>query len=310
MKFRNVIIIVTLILVSTSCNQDKVFEDEQYKNVFALVCGEDNVYTYFFDLRKDESVGYISLSMGGSNNISEDVTVNLVEDKSYIDTYNRINFDMDIVKFANPLPASKYNIESFQCKIAAGEVKTSLPVKIRPAGLSPDSTYFIAVRVDSYNRYEVNPQKSYLLYRVGIKNYWSLGNGSSSYTLRGYLKEQGASAEIMTPGMKIMQPLAKNKVRIMAGIETYKPNKEVFNKSAIILQISDDKKVTITSYKDMEVTQVNGDTNFPNIFKIENDGYKTYKTFLLRYNYKVDGKIYEMKEELRLEFDPKKEEEI
>ena len=49
-------------------------------------------------------------------------------------------------------------------------------------------------------------------------------------------------------------------------------------------------------------------TSFPNIFKIEDDGFKTYKTFLLRYNYVSGSTVVEMKEELRLEF--KEEDEI
>jgi hypothetical protein len=46
---------------------------------------------------------------------------------------------------------------------------------------------------------------------------------------------------------------------------------------------------------------VEDDPDFPNIFKIEDDGYRKYNTFLLRYNYKVGGTTYQMKEELRIE---------
>ncbi|MFV0418009.1 MAG: BT_3044 domain-containing protein [Dysgonomonas sp.] len=309
MKFRNIIIIVTFILGAASCNQDEVFEKEQYKNVFALISQSDNVYTKFFDLRKAESLGYISFSMGGTNRTGEDVVINLVEDKSYIDTYNSVNFDMDVQKYIKPLTESKYDIESMQCKIPAGEIGGQIPVRIRPEGLSPDSSYFISVRVDSYSKYEINPEKNYLLYRIRIKNYWAMGDGTSGYNLRGKRKEQGAATGIEIPGVKIMHPLSANKVRIMAGTETYKSDVATFNKYAIVLEIADDNKVTITSYKDVEVTQMNDDTDFPNIFRIEDDGFKTYKTFLLRYNYKAGGKTYEMREELRLQFNPKDEKE-
>lgn len=308
MNLKNIIISTTLVLVLSSCNQDKVYEDEQYKNVFALICNDENVYEYFFDLKNDESTGYVSLSMGGSNNISENITINLVEDRSYIDTYNKINFDMDVSKYAKPLSQAKYDIESYECTIPAGEVKTSVPIKIRPNGLSPDSTYFIAIRVDSYNRYEVNPEKNYLLFSVKIKNYWSKNNGTS-YTLRGFRKQEGSS-EVMVPGVKVMHPLTKNKVRIMAGTEIFEADRMVFNKSAITLEVSDNNKVTIAPYKDIKIEQINGDKDFPNTFKIEDDGFKTYKTFLLRYNYTIDGATYEMKEELRLEFDPKADDEL
>lgn len=307
MKFRNIIIIVTFILGAISCNQDEVFEKEQYKNVFALISQSDNVYSKFFDLRKEESLGYISFSMGGTNKTNDDVVINLVEDKSYIDAYNSVNFDMDVDKYIKPLDSDKYDIESFQCKIPAGEIGAQIPIRIRPEGLSPDSSYFISVRVDSYSKYEINPEKNYLLYRVRIKNYWAFGDGTTGYTLRGKRKEQGAATGIEIPGVKIMHPIAANKVRIMAGTETYKSDVATFNKYAIVLEIADDNTVTIKPYKDVEITQIDGDADFPNIFRIEDDGFKTYKTFLLRYNYKSNGKIYEMKEELRLQFNPKDE---
>jgi len=104
------------------------------------------------------------------------------------------------------------------------------------------------------------------------------------------------------PGRKVMHPLTVNQVRIMAGNETFSSNINVFNKYALILTIQDDKSVTIAPYKNVEVTQVNGDPDFPNIFKIDDDGFKKYKTFLLRYNYKQNNTILEIKEELRMEY--------
>lgn len=309
MKFRNIIIIAAFILGIVSCNQDEVFEKEQYKNVFALISQSDNVYTKYFDLRKDESLGYISFSMGGTNKTEEDVVINLVEDKSFIDAYNRVNFDMDVQKYIKPLSDSKYDLEALQCKIPAGEIGGQIPIRIRPAGLSPDSSYFISVRVDSYSKYEINPQKNYLLYRIRIKNYWALGDGTTGYNMRAKRKEKGSLTGIEIPGVKIMHPISANEVRVIAGTETYKSDVATFNKFAIVLEISDDNKVTIKPYKDVKVKQIDGDVDFPNIFRIDDDGFKTYKTFLLRYDYTVNGKTYEMQEELRLQFNPKDEKE-
>lgn len=305
MNLKNIIILAVIALVLSSCNQDKVFDDEQYKNTFAFISeNEENVYNWFFDYRNQESIGYISLSMGGSNAIKDDVKIKIVEDKSFIDAYNRTNFDMNVDKYINPLPKSKYDIESLECTISAGSTKATVPFKIRPAGLSPDSSYFISVRVDSYNRYEVNPEKSYLLYRIRTKNYWAMAGGSTSYMLRGYHKTQGAGSETMVPGMKVMHPISKDEVRIVAGTEVYASNREVLNKSAIVVKVLDDNRVEIKPYKSITVTQIDGDAKFPNIFKIEDDGFKTYKTFLLYYSYVIDGTTYEMKEELRLQFNP------
>jgi len=40
---------------------------------------------------------------------------------------------------------------------------------------------------------------------------------------------------------------------------------------------------------------------------VEDDGFKVYKTFLLHYSFRMSGDVYEMKEELRMEFDPDEE---
>lgn len=291
-----------------SCNDDELFEKEQYKNVFALISEGDNVARKSHQLG-DESVGYIAASLGGTNPTEKDIVVNLLEDKSLIDVYNKINYDTDVSKYARALPESKYDIDNYQFIIPAGEIGGRLPVRIRPDGLSPDSTYFIALRVESHSSYEVNPEKSYVLYGVEIKNRWAKADNNTIYNMRGKLRVGDSPTELEMPGTKIMHPLTKNSVRIMVGNEAFESDVNILNQLAIVLTVGDDNKVTITPYRHVEVTQVDGDKDFPNIFMVEDDGFKTYKTFLLRYNFKIGDTNYEMKEELRMEFNEEDEEE-
>ena len=101
-------------------------------------------------------------------------------------------------------------------------------------------------------------------------------------------------------------PLSRNKVRILADNIAFQPDTEVINKYGIILEVADDGNITISPYKNLKVTQVNGDPDFPNKFFIEKTLFKSYKVFLIRYNYINDaGNTIEMKEELRLEFSEK-----
>lgn len=291
-----------------ACNEDEVFEKEQYKNVFALVSESDNVAVKYHKLG-EESTGFVAASLGGTNPTTKDIVVNLVEDESLIDAYNKTNFDVDVSKYARPLPKDKYDIDSYQFTITKGEINGKLPLRIRPDGLSPDTTYFISLLVNSFDNYEINPEKNFVLYSVKLKNYWAKGNASTMYNMRGKLRQEGTTAEIEMPGTKIIQPLSTNRVRIMAGNETYESDITVFNNEAIILEISDDNKVTISPYKNIEVQQIDGDSEFPNIFFVENDGFKTYKTFLLHYSYRISTVTYFIKEELRLEFNEDEENE-
>ncbi len=304
MKNINYIVIVLIIALMgiLSCDRDEVFEKEQYKNVFAIVSKTDNIYSKYYDLREPESVGYLSVSCGGTNPTTKDIQISLVEDPCLIDNYNKTNYDVEYNKYALQLPKNMYDIDSYKLRIKAGEIKASLPIRIRPEGLSPDSIYFIPLRIDSHDTYEANPEKSYVLFGVRIKNYYAKAEGTT-YNLTG--KEQARSIF----GTKIIHPLGANKVRIMAGIEAYIADVDVHKKHALILEVNEEGKVSITPYGDIHVNQIDGDTDYPNIFKISFDGYRYYKTFLLRYDYTMNGQTYSMKEELRLQFNPDNEEE-
>ena len=298
---------LSLLFITLSCNRDEVFEREQYKNVFALISESNNVARKVHPLG-EESIGFVAASLGGTNPTTKDIVVNLVEDQSLLDDFNRINYDTDVSKYGKPLPASKFDIESYQFTINAGDISGRLPIKIRPDGLSPDTAYYISLRVESHSSYEINPEKSFILYQVRSKNIYAQADGNTSYSMRAKLRVQGSASELEMPGSKIMHPISDNKVRVMAGNETYESNINKFNQYAIILEVDENNNVEISPYGNLEVVQVNGDPEFPNIFKIEDDGFKTYKTFLLRYNYKSGNTIYEFKEELRLEFDKDEDE--
>jgi hypothetical protein len=282
----------------TACNEDKVFENEQYKTVFALVSNDDyNIFQVVHDLDQPESVGYVSASCGGTKSSEKDIEISLVQDMEAFDDYNTSNYDVDVSSYARLLPENRYDIDSYNLTIPAGERNGRMTIRIRPDGLSPDSIYFIPVKIDTYSAYEVNPDKSNVLYRVLIKNQYATQESPTNYTMRAY------RGTMQIPGQKTMHPISRNKVRIMADNITFQADIDDINTNGIILEITEENKVLISPVKDLNVTQVDGDPDFPNIFRIENTGYKKYKTFLLRYNY-VDknGVTQQMKEELRLEF--------
>ena len=308
------IIVAALITVfflcgSVACNnRDEVFEKEQYKHVFALVSGTDNVSTHVHDLRQAESEGYVSVSLGGSRPSAKEVRVTLVEDARLIERYNYTAFDENLTRYIQPLHKSRYDIDDDEIVVPAGEPKASIPIRIRPEGLSPDSSYFVALKVDTYSTYEVNPEKDYVLYQVRIKNWWAT-YGGTTYNQLGYRKESVSGDSVQIFGAKKLYPLTPASVRTMAGIELNDNNDvEIFKKYSMILTIGNDNQVVIEPYRNLEITQIDGDPDYPNIVVLEDDGFKTYKTFLLSYRYRAsDDKIWTVKEEVRLEYkeDPK-----
>jgi hypothetical protein len=297
--------IVVGAMLYSSCARDELFEREQYKKVFALLSEDGfNILSEVHELDSIISQGYITAACGGTLLTEDDIIISIVEDENLLNEYNRSNYDVDESRYVNWLPRSNYDIENYSITIPAGERIGLMNINVRPNGLSPDSTYFIPMRVDGFSAYELNHNKSTVLYHVYLKNYYATSNAlKKSRTL--YSSRIRIDTNVVIMKNKEMFPLSGNSVRVMAGDLPYNENVNTINNNSIVLTVdAATKKVTIGPWKDdnLRLVQVDGDPEYPNIFYINDDGYKTYKTFLLRYDYRYNGKNYLIQEELRLEF--------
>lgn len=294
-----ILITTVLIFGLTACNTNEIFEKELYKKVIALISSDNyNILEDAQELSGKENLTFIAVSCGGTDAAETDVRVTLIPDKAPLNAYNRGMFDADESLYAKTLPESKYDIDDYHIIIPKGERTGKLNIRIRPDGLSPDSVYFIPLSIGALSAYEANPQKSNILYRVLIKNFYAeqKSSGYTYYTMNGFL--DGAAAQATKP----IQPVSKDEVRMMAG--NFQPIADIaqYEKGAIILKILPDNKVEISAYKDLEVFQ-DDDPNYPNIFKTEIDDWgKKFKVFLLAYSYMDGENLREMREELRLQY--------
>ena len=327
MKFRYILAAAAL-LTFVACDEQEVFEKEQYKNIFGFVCESDNTKEKIVSLHLEEATTYVSISMGGSNTISQDVTINFEEDPSLIDAYNSSNFDTDVAKYAVALPEEHYTIENYSCTIKAGERLGVVPVKVIPNGLSVDKTYFIPLRVTDYNNGEMDPEKGTVLFQVGIKNHWAQSSGTA-YNMIGRRQQvsnvttgdpiENVTSEISMPGTKYVYPYSDNEVRLFPGNETYSTDHHVMEQKGMIIEISGDedgdkvREVTLKPVRDLIVKMVTADDPryddaYNNTYSIIDDGFNVYKTFYLQYYYSTDGtNFYQMKEELRVEYEEDKD---
>jgi hypothetical protein len=312
MKYLNILkftgIALTVAMIFSCADSDELFKREQYKHVFALLSDDGfNIFAEEHDLELSESQGYVSAVCGGSLPTTKDIDITILEDEALLMQYNRSNFDLDESQYAQWLPSDKYTIASYGIKIPAGERIGKMSIKVNPAGLSPDSVYFVPLRVDRFNSYEMNPTKSNVLYRVFMKNYYASNKPSSSSATKNSATDysfRGKRGGVNVMGIKQVLPVGSNSVRTMAGDVSYEAGKlSIINSGSILLTVNEaNNSVTISAWKDIEVTQIDDDPDYPNTFSIYDDGYRTYKTFLLRYDYTYNGTTYEMQEELRLEF--------
>lgn len=299
MMKKHIWLAASLIFLLGACDTNEVFEKELYKKVIAFVCSDDyNILEDKQELTGGENLTFVSVSAGGTGAVETDVKITITEDKAPLSAYNGGMFDVDTTKYAKLLPKSKYDIDDYHIIIPEGERSGRLNIRIRPDGLSPDSVYFIPLSISALSAYEVNPNKSSMLYQVLIKNLYAeqMTSSYTYYTMRGFINESVAQ------GTKPLQPLTKNKVRMMAGNMSFKADVETFDQFAVTLEVDSDNKVTVASYKDLVVHQLE-DPDFPNIFRIETDDWGgKYKVFLIAYSYELNGETVEMREELRLQY--------
>jgi hypothetical protein len=231
-----------------------------------------------------------------------------------LDRYNLSNFDIDTSLYAKILPADRYEIESYTVVIPANPTDqyVKVPVKVRPLGLSPDSTYFIPLAIKSVSRGEVNEDKYNMLYCVRIENDYAQQN-NTYYTKKGYEKNQSNNSEASLSGTKRVQPLAGNKVRMFTGNNTQSSTSTVadIEKYAIVVEVKADSTLAYTPYGTIEVEALEAaDYNrysYVTQYNLDTQGYREQHVFALYYRYRIlnnDGVTFsvwmEVKETLTL----------
>lgn len=287
---------VFLLIIYTSCKKNDIFEKEMYKNQVALISKDpNNIFEEIVQLTGEEEIGYIAASVGGTHAPQKDLVIELEEDEEPLNIYNWSQFDANESMYAKLLPKNRYEIADNKIIIKAGERTGRTMIKLYPDGLSPDSSYFISLNAKGASNVEVNPKKKTILFQVLIKNDYASQAENSFYTMTGLINNMPTAAN------KELFPLTYNSVRMIAGNETFQPNEAAINKTSLILEIDENNKVTVKSYKGLEVTQLDGDPLYPNIFKIEEAYGRRTNVFLLSYKYTIGKVTNTMKERVEMQ---------
>ena len=185
---RNLITILALIIALSSCNDDALFEKEMYKNVVALISSD--YYNTFEEVvtlspTGEEATGYIAACTGGTHAPKKNMVIGLEEDLTSLEFYNRSLYDVDEACYAKFLPSDKYEIVDYKIQINAGERTGRTMIKIRPEGLSPDSTYFVGLKATDISGVEINESKNTILYQILIKNAYATQGENVFYSMTG-----------------------------------------------------------------------------------------------------------------------------
>lgn len=286
-----------LTLFLASCKDDQIFEREMYKNVVALISSDyhNNFQEVVHLTGEDEIVAYIAASTGGTHAPTQDLIIALEEDAEPLAQYNWSVYDADERLYAKALPTDKYEIIDYQIRIPAGERTGRTMIRLRPDGLSPDSSYFIGLKATDVSGVELNPKKSTMLYQILLKNDYASQADNSLYTMTG-MKNQMATA-----ANKQLFPLTHNSVRMVAGNETFQSSEATIARNSIILEVDEQNNVTIKPYKDIQVRQIDGDPMYPNVFRLEESYGRRTNVFLLSYEYVWGNETHVMQERVEMQ---------
>lgn len=295
MKIR-LLSILAIAALCTSCNDGEIFEQEMYKNVVALISSEyHNTFQEVVPLTGEEVSGYLAASAGGTSATNKDLVLELEESLEPFDKYNWALFDADESLYAKLLPKDKYEIEDYSITIKSGERTGRTLVKIRPDGLSPDSTYFIALKVKPSSNVEVNEKKNTILFQVLIENDYASQIKNDFYTMT------GLNNSMVVAGSKKLYPLSKNTVRTIVGSETFENSLKHIENNSIIIEVNPDSSLLIKPYKNLLMKQIDGNQRYPNKYYLEEAFGRKFHVFSLSYEYTIGKETKIMEEELRLE---------
>ena len=293
---RSFIAILTFLTVFASCKDNEVFDKEMYKNEVALISSDyHNTFKEVVKLTGDEVIGYVAASSGGTHAPKKDLVIGLEENSEPLAAYNWAVYDAAEDLYAKLLPKSKYDIMDDKIVIKAGELTGRTMIKLRPDGLSPDSTYFIGLKATNESGVEIKPKKNTMLYQVIIENEYASQAQNSMYSMVGFADGVAIAAN------KQLFPLTRNSVRMVAANETFVSKVPNIEQNCLILEVDEFNNVTIKPYKDIKVTQLNNDPDYPNKFKVEEAFGMRTNVFLLSYQYTIGSTTAVVKERVEMQ---------
>ena len=264
-KIIRILIIGVMAFNLAGCSNDDIYEVEQYKTLVYLLSGSENIFGASFTLNETEPVQYVTIGCGGSTANEKDITITLEPYPEMINGYNILNYDFEY-QYAKLLPAEKYTISSYSVTLPANSDYhyARIPVRVRALGLSPDSIYFIPLKIQSVSEYEVNEDKQDVLFRVAIENDYAKQLTATYYGKSGTL----TNPLVVLSGSKQVFPLDKDKIRMFVGNEAYNTTTTVddIERLSVIVQILPDNTLLVTPYGPTMEVEMLDELNGYNIY--------------------------------------------
>jgi hypothetical protein len=268
-----------------SCNGDIDF-GEQYQKTVYLVNSQNLLYTGTHFYENENHVSF-SVYCASSEPITKDLTVHVKIDSHALDSLNERS------KFENPfavdkvmLPASCYQTQTeATVTVKAKEQYGILDVQLKNLpDLDPDVSYVLPLSIVSNSAgYDINPDMKSIVYEISMANKYSGIFSGSSVEAPKVVRPIQATAKAMSP----------NQVRL----PIHNLSADNIDVNYMLLTITQDGTVSVSPWKDAEVTDLGGSYY---------DEVRQY--FELNYRFVSDGQIFTVTEKIQNILAPKLEE--
>lgn len=316
MKIKNIInscwltaVGIMTLAAFTSC-ETKFYDEEQYRKEVYIVSGDENIFGQEYAFGK-ESVGYISIYVGGTTAIEEDVDVELELYPQALRSYNQRIYGENYANYVQQLDPENYVIENWKVTISKGNSKpyVMLPIKVNVSNLIDGEEYYIPLRIKSVSNYMISPTRRVVLFRIYVKNDYATSKSSSYYSMAGleqiYSESNGSFiADAPGTGMnstKLLKPSGETSVRMMPGALVSANAIDERNKN-IVLTVHPDEIIDVPVLnegqptgeylKRQKVTIESWDYSSSSIVVGDVEGEQSYydaetKTFTINYRYRL-----------------------
>lgn len=252
-NFKYLALLISLLFVMNSCDEDNPFDGEQHIKELFLVGAAENIRTQKIAYGKGEQEAYVSVAMGGSKLPDKDFTVTLSSQNSVIEWYNKkFKYLPDDIHY-QLLDNQYYSIPSYDVVYKSNTSYTLLPVKINPEGLHCDSLYAITFKVESTTDYAINKSDSALILSFEFVNDYSglYMLDAMKYEVNAHTGEQTKPS--MLSGTRSLKAVNENIVRFYNELKA--ENVVNIKDNCINIEFDPSGDLLFSGWENLEITE-------------------------------------------------------
>ncbi len=164
--------IILLVLLIAGCDTESPLDMDLFPPKVYIVDAVNTIVDRDLDIGNETDTISISVAVGGSRPLNQNVDVQVAEDPLAIGIYNTRELSAEVTQYQK-LASSIYSYPSEQVTIHAGEVYNTFPILIQPATLHVDSLYMIPLKLTGTSAFELNKEDTVALVRINMVNKYS-----------------------------------------------------------------------------------------------------------------------------------------